>query len=72
MNLRQIRKGQNMSQTELAGLMGVTQPTISCWEDGTYSPTVVTIRKLVEIFKCTSDELLGLSVTENTQAEHRA
>lgn len=58
MNLKEIRKEQNMSQVELSVLVGVEQPTISAWEKGTHSITVSNVIKLVGILGCTSDELL--------------
>jgi len=72
MNLREIRRERNMSQSELAKLMGVKQSSVSCWESGTYSPNVDSIRRLTGIFNCTSDELLGISIPDRQTVEHRA
>ena len=61
MNLRDYRKRQKISQCQLAKLLGVKQPTVSCWENGISAPTLSNIYKLTEILNCTSDELLGIS-----------
>jgi len=72
MSLRDIRRERKLSQVELAELMGVKQSTVSCWESETYTMTANTIRKLTDVLKCTSDELLGISITGTAQASHRA
>ncbi len=38
-NLAEIRKSKNLSQTELAKLVGVSRNTISSIETGQYEPT---------------------------------
>lgn len=38
-NLKEIRKSQNLSQDELAKIVGVSRNTISSIETGQFSPT---------------------------------
>lgn len=38
-NLKSLRKKKNMSQSDLASLVGVSRNTISSIETGQYSPT---------------------------------
>lgn len=49
-NLRQLRRSKNLSQTELAKLLGVDQRTISSWEVGICEPSLTVLAKLCEIF----------------------
>ena len=39
-NLKEIRKEKNLSQQELADMVGVSRNTISSLETGQYEPTV--------------------------------
>ena len=59
MRIRELRKQLGLSQEQLSQLVGVKQASISLWESGSAEPSVKNIRKLVKIFNCTSDELLG-------------
>ncbi len=58
MNLKHYRKCYNLSQTELAQIMGVKQTTISAWECGAREPNIHALKKMAETFNCTVDELL--------------
>jgi transcriptional regulator with XRE-family HTH domain len=58
--IQEIRKAAKMSQTELASKLGVTQPTISVWETGEYSPDMKNIIALCELFSVTPNQLLGI------------
>ena len=61
--LKHMRKSiKNINQTELGHLMGVKQSTISRWESGIDEPEHDHIRALSELFKCTTDYLLGTDV----------
>lgn len=48
-----------MTQTELSELTGLKQTTISAIETGTNAPAAETVRLLVQVLGCTSDDLLG-------------
>jgi DNA-binding XRE family transcriptional regulator len=48
-----------LSQGELAKAAGVNRQTVYSWESGRKRPKPEHKRKLVEIFKCTPDELLA-------------
>lgn len=53
--LRHLRRLAGMKQLHLADLMGVTQPTVSRWENGTLPLTVEQTRTLQEIFAARPD-----------------
>lgn len=42
----------------LAEKLGVGKTTISMWETGERKPDIITLKKLSEIFDCTTDALL--------------
>ena len=58
MRLRIIRKRVGLTQTELANLIGVGQPTVALWESGKRNPSNKNLLALSEVLKCTTDELL--------------
>lgn len=59
--LKELRKETGKKQDELAARLGVTRQAISRYEKGERDLDTDTIRRLCEIFGCTSDYLLGLS-----------
>lgn len=58
-NLKLYRKQLNISQTNLAKLVGVSQQCISEWENGKIEPTLSFLCKLADVFDTTIDELVG-------------
>lgn len=57
--IRELRKKNNMTQNELASLMGVTQAALSGWETGKFAVDSDTLIKLADYFNCSTDYLLG-------------
>lgn len=57
-NLRQLRIGKSMTQTELAKLLSVDKRTVSAWETGVSQPSFETVAKLCEIFDESFDNIL--------------
>ncbi len=47
----QLRVKLNISQTELAKLLGVSFSSVNRWEKGRYSPTIIAKEKLKILFK---------------------
>ena len=58
--IKELRKERNISQTELAGMLNLSQDTISLWELGKSYPDIISLIELSKIFKVTTDFLLGL------------
>jgi transcriptional regulator with XRE-family HTH domain len=56
--LREARKARGISQVELAARMGVDQPTVSKWENGTRYPWPHTISAMAKALKCRESELV--------------
>ena len=56
--LKEIRKKKSMSQQELADYLGVTQATLSGWENEKYEPTASNIIAVAKFFNISIDDLL--------------
>ena len=57
--LKELREAKNMTQTELAERLGVTQGVISQWENGLTSPKLCMVKQIIAELDCTADELIG-------------
>ena len=51
-----------MTQEELGSAIGVTNKTISRWENGNYMPDIVLMKELCDVFQININELLSLSL----------
>lgn len=59
-NLKKARESKNLSQEELAFLIGRTKPTISRYETGKRDPSIEDLKKLCIALDKSSDYLIGL------------
>ena len=59
-NIRRLRRGCDITQEQLAGLMYITPQAVSRWENGTTAPDAESIIALARIFNCSADDILGL------------
>lgn len=57
-NVKKLRKARNLSQEELAELIGRDVRTIIAIEAGTRNPTIETIQKLSQALKVKSADIL--------------
>ncbi len=55
------RKMNNLKLTPTAEKLGVSQPTLSAWENGNKSPTLDNLEKMADMYGVTTDFLLGRS-----------
>ena len=58
-NLRKIRKARGMTQKQLAELVGVTESSISQYENGGKTPSFEIALKLAEALDCESADLVS-------------
>lgn len=58
-NIRKLRIERNISQTELANIVGCSDKTISAWENGTRIPRNLTLIKMADYFNISLDFLTG-------------
>ena len=56
----ELRTKRNLSQAELAAMLGVTNKAVSKWETGKAKPTTDSIRKLAALFNVDVGELLSM------------
>ena len=56
--IKKYRENKNMTQNEVADILGVKSATISKYESNTLEPNIESIKKIAEIFEISIDELL--------------
>ena len=56
--LCELRKKHNLSQEELASMLGVSRQAVSKWENGTSDPNTTNLIALSRLYKVTPEELL--------------
>ncbi|PYG90376.1 DNA-binding NtrC family response regulator [Ruminiclostridium sufflavum DSM 19573] len=57
--LKKLRKNANLSQEDLGKLLGLGRTAVANWETNQTEPTGENIKKLADLFKVTTDFLLG-------------
>ena len=57
-----FRTNLNLSQNELAEMLGLTNKAVSKWETGKSKPTTNVIRKLADLLKIDINKLLLMKV----------
>ncbi len=57
--IKQLRRQSNLTQKQLGDLVNVTKVSICCYENGTRMPSLEVLGDLSEIFKVSTDYLLG-------------
>ncbi len=62
--LRQLRKEKNLTQKQLADLVGLKNSVISFYEVGERVPSPEVIKKLAAVLHVSADYLLGLERAE--------
>lgn len=63
-NIKMFRTKKNMTQSQLAELVGVSYQAVSKWESGTTLPDVSLVPRIAQIFQVTTDELFSYSLEE--------
>ncbi len=58
--IAEARRRNNMSQSELAGIMNISFQAVSRWERGESMPEIYRLRSLAEALHISLDELLSL------------
>ena len=57
--LQQLRQESNLTQAQLADILGTTQRRISYFESGKIEPDLLTLWKIADFFDCSIDDLIG-------------
>ncbi|MCA9674998.1 MAG: helix-turn-helix transcriptional regulator [Myxococcales bacterium] len=56
--LRAARERQRLSQSQVAGLLGVAQPTVHAWETGRAAPRARRLREVARVYGLEPEDLL--------------
>ena len=62
-NIRTNRKAMNLTQEQLAEVMGVTVGTVSKWENGNCLPDINIMMDLADFFNLSMDALVGFNLS---------
>lgn len=57
--MKAARARKDLTQADLAELVGVTRQTISLIEKGQYNPTIKLCKKICKILEASLDEIFG-------------
>ncbi|MGN1080472.1 MAG: helix-turn-helix domain-containing protein, partial [Acutalibacteraceae bacterium] len=57
--LRELRKSKKMTQSDLAGLLGISASSVGMYEQGRRNPDNEMLGKITEYFGVSTDFLLG-------------
>lgn len=57
---RELRERRDLSQEEVAKVLGVNRTAVVKWETGANKPRLDKVVELAKLFRCTVDDLLGL------------
>lgn len=63
-NFRELRKYHELTQEQIAEMLGVTSQAISKWECGTSYPDIEMLPIIANVFKVSTDYLLGVDITK--------
>ena len=63
--IKELRKSKKMSQSELGKFIGVSQTTVTAWENGRAEPSSAYVAKLATFFNVSTDYLLGRDPRED-------
>ena len=58
--LIELRQGEGLSRSDLAGVLGVSHSAVCSWENGVCSPSIWSLIKLSEYFGVRVNYLVGL------------
>lgn len=56
--LKELREAYKLNQTELGEILGVTNQTVSNWENENIAPSIEMVEKIANYFKVSVDYLL--------------
>lgn len=71
-NIQRLRIKANLTQSQLADYIGVSQSAVYYWEKGKREPNTETILKLLNIFHITLDELYGIEIDTTEERFRKA
>jgi len=69
-NLKSLRKNADLTQDEIAEMLGVSPQSVSKWERGDTYPDITLLPSIANIFKISVDALIGMDRICNTEARN--
>ncbi len=63
--IKELRTRNNLSQVKLAKVLNVSRSTVNAWEMGISMPTIKYVIEMSNLFKVTSDYILGIDNAES-------
>lgn len=63
--IKELRARNNLSQVKLAKALNVSRSTVNAWEMGISMPTIKYVIEMSNLFKVTSDYILGIDNVES-------
>ena len=67
--IKKLREKQGYTQTELAKMLGVTRSCVNAWEMGISVPSTQYVVELANIFRVSTDYLLGMKTSAAVSVE---
>jgi len=67
-NLRALRKSKDMTQEDVAAILGVSPQSVSKWERGDTYPDITILPSLANLFKTSVDGLIGIDKINDAEA----
>lgn len=58
--IKQLREASRLTQAELARKLNITRSSVNAWEMGISVPSTAYLMELAQLFKVSTDYLLGL------------
>lgn len=68
--LRELRKERGLTQSQMAGRLGVTPSMVSAYENGIRQPSYEVLIKIARLYGVSSDYLLGISGRRTPDSQH--
>ena len=57
--IARLRKGNGLSQEQLAEMLGISRQTVSKWENGTSDPSTSNLLALAKLYDVSAEEILS-------------
>lgn len=71
-NLQHLRKSQNITQEQLAMMLGVSRQSVTKWESEKSYPEMDKLLRICEIFDCSVDDLIKGDLTQTAPDPRRS
>jgi len=70
--IKQLRECNQMTQSDLAKTLGITRSSVNAWEMGINTPSSQYLMELAQLFKVSTDYLLGIERVAKINIDHLA